>query len=56
LDGREVVSAVGFAGISGNLRVAVIVRGGGADCGRKMEKSMPICLVFLALLFLVQTA
>jgi hypothetical protein len=40
-DGREVVSAVGFAGISGNLRVAVMMRGGGADCGAISRLSAP---------------
>jgi hypothetical protein len=32
-DGREVVSVVGVAGIFGELRVAVMARGGGADFG-----------------------
>jgi hypothetical protein len=35
-DGREVVSGVGFAGILGNLRVAVTLRAVGAVGGPKV--------------------
>jgi hypothetical protein len=36
-DGREVASAVGLVGISRDLRVAVMTRDGGVDCGLNGE-------------------
>jgi hypothetical protein len=40
-DGRKVVVGIGRAAILGNLRVAVIPRGGGADRGHRNAKGEP---------------